>query len=182
MAECNDYEGLRINPTPSSIGNQYAGVSTSDKPTGVPTYSIYLELDTGKFYYYDGSEWQELPCSCSGGGGGSEASTAKVTLNLTADDDTPFIAEKVYASFGFGTAEYCAYVSAVDHVAEIVTYNEDAHIYEILGRVGEHNIYSGIVGDPVCTGGVEYISDGEYFVVTGDGTITVTLSAGGDPK
>lgn len=62
MAECNDFVGLKINPTPSSIGNQYAGVSTSEKPANPPTYSIYLELDTGTFYYYDGSEWKEIPC------------------------------------------------------------------------------------------------------------------------
>lgn len=67
MAECNNYTGLQINPTPSSIGNQYAGVSTDEKPANAPTYSVYLELDTGKFYYYDGTEWKEIPC-CGGGG------------------------------------------------------------------------------------------------------------------
>lgn len=67
MAECNNYTGLQINPTPSSIGNQYAGVSTDEKPAGAPTYSVFLELDTGKFYYYDGAEWKEVPC-CGGGG------------------------------------------------------------------------------------------------------------------
>lgn len=85
MAECNDYEGLRINPTPSSIGNQYAGVSTDEKPASAPTYSVYLELDTGKFYYYDGSEWQELPC-CSGGEGGGGLQTAKLTATCTNPD------------------------------------------------------------------------------------------------
>lgn len=69
MAECNNYTGLQINPTPSSIGNQYAGVSTDEKPANAPTYSVYLELDTGKFYYYDGTEWKEIPCSCNSGGG-----------------------------------------------------------------------------------------------------------------
>lgn len=68
MAECNNYTGLQINPTPSSIGNQYAGVSTDEKPASAPIHSVFLELDTGKFYYYDGTEWKEIPCSCSGGG------------------------------------------------------------------------------------------------------------------
>ena len=38
----------------------YQGKSTDDKPTkGVPLNSLFLELDTGKFYYFDGYEWYE---------------------------------------------------------------------------------------------------------------------------
>lgn len=48
---------------------QYSGVSTEPKPSDVAENSIYLELDTGKFYYYHDNEWHELPCSCSGDGG-----------------------------------------------------------------------------------------------------------------
>lgn len=55
-------EGLVITPTSTKIGNEYAGTSDKSKPTGVPQYSIYLELDTGKFYYYDDGEWNEIPC------------------------------------------------------------------------------------------------------------------------
>ena len=31
---------------------QYEGISTDTKPTGVPNGSRFLELDTGKVYYY----------------------------------------------------------------------------------------------------------------------------------
>ena len=48
---------------------QYMGLSTEEKPEDVPKNSIYLELDTGKFYYYDNGEWKEMDCSCNGGGG-----------------------------------------------------------------------------------------------------------------
>lgn len=44
---------------------EFAGLSTDTKPTeygGKPieTNSIFLELDTGSFYYFDGSEWQTI--------------------------------------------------------------------------------------------------------------------------
>lgn len=40
----------------------YMGVSTEEKPTGVSENSMYLELDTGKFYYYHNGEWNQIPC------------------------------------------------------------------------------------------------------------------------
>lgn len=48
---------------------QYSGVSTEPKPSDVAENSIYLELDTGKFYYYHDNEWHEMDCSCGSGGG-----------------------------------------------------------------------------------------------------------------
>ena len=49
--------------------NRYAGLSTDDKPTTidqvgrkwvVPTNALFLELDTGKFYYFTGADWAEV--------------------------------------------------------------------------------------------------------------------------
>lgn len=44
----------------------YQGLSTdTPKPTeNVPINAMFLELDTGKFYYFDGTSWEEV-------GGGS---------------------------------------------------------------------------------------------------------------
>lgn len=37
----------------------YMGLSTDTKPTeGVYINTIFLELDTGDFYYFDGENWQ----------------------------------------------------------------------------------------------------------------------------
>ena len=42
---------------------QFAGLSTDTKPTGdsVQNGSSYIEMDTGKLYFFDaeGSEWKE---------------------------------------------------------------------------------------------------------------------------
>lgn len=40
--------------------NQYMGMSTDQKPENVPVYSLFVELDTGDVYYWDGSDWAEF--------------------------------------------------------------------------------------------------------------------------
>ena len=39
---------------------EYKGLSTDDKPTDCGTNSIFLELDTGNFYYFDGETWAKI--------------------------------------------------------------------------------------------------------------------------
>jgi len=40
---------------------QFEGESTDTKPTGfIPVNSIFWELDTGDFYYFDGSTWNKI--------------------------------------------------------------------------------------------------------------------------
>ena len=55
----------------------YAGKSTDTKPTDVEVNTIFHALDTGKHYYFDGSDWNEMPNS--GGGGGGDITSANVT-------------------------------------------------------------------------------------------------------
>jgi len=39
----------------------YEGLSTDSKPTeNVAVNSLFLELDTGKFYYFNGTAWAEV--------------------------------------------------------------------------------------------------------------------------
>ena len=57
------------------------GLSTDTKPTGtfsgykVGENSVYLEMDTGKLYYFNGSEWEEM--SMNGQGAGLPAVTSE---------------------------------------------------------------------------------------------------------
>lgn len=39
---------------------EYKGLSTDTKPTDCAVNSLFLELDTGDLYYFDGSEWQTV--------------------------------------------------------------------------------------------------------------------------
>lgn len=38
----------------------YVGLSTDTKPTDALVNSLFLELDTGVFYYFDGSDWAKV--------------------------------------------------------------------------------------------------------------------------
>lgn len=44
----------------------YQGLSTEEKPTdNVPINSLFLELDTGDFYYFDETEWKKVGSGAS---------------------------------------------------------------------------------------------------------------------
>lgn len=43
------------------VCQEYAGLSTDVKPTDdVLENALFLELDTGDFYYFDGSSWAKV--------------------------------------------------------------------------------------------------------------------------
>lgn len=166
MAECNNYTGLQINPTPSSIGNQYAGVSTDEKPANAPTYSVYLELDTGKFYYYDGTEWKEVPCCGDGGGGGGDIATANVTLIDPNENGSKYTVSLTFVPEG-GTAPFVD----VSHDSPVTVSFPLYHGAYFLGL----GSFSGTINfnvPPTTTGGVTMVKDG--FVITGDGSLSIT--------
>ena len=50
----------------SSVNRELMGLSTDEKPTGVGENMLFLELDTGKFYYFTGTEWVEVGTSGEG--------------------------------------------------------------------------------------------------------------------
>lgn len=39
----------------------FSGISTEPKPTYCAVNSLFTELDTGNFFYFDGSEWHQIP-------------------------------------------------------------------------------------------------------------------------
>lgn len=38
----------------------YSGLSTDEKPATAEVNAIFLELDTGDFYYFDGTTWAKI--------------------------------------------------------------------------------------------------------------------------
>lgn len=38
----------------------YVGLSTDTKPSNADVNSLFLELDTGEFYYFDGTAWAKV--------------------------------------------------------------------------------------------------------------------------
>lgn len=41
-------------------GGQWQGLSTDTKPQDADINDLFLELDTGDFYYFDGSTWSKV--------------------------------------------------------------------------------------------------------------------------
>ncbi len=39
---------------------EFKGLSTDAKPTNCGANSVFLELDTGDFYYFDGTAWHKV--------------------------------------------------------------------------------------------------------------------------
>lgn len=50
--------------TPAGAGDvsvmEFKGLSTDEKPTSCGVNSLFLELDTGDFYYYTGAAWAKV--------------------------------------------------------------------------------------------------------------------------
>ena len=64
----------------------YEGLSTDTKPTDVPVNTLFHELNTDKFFFWDGENWTENP---HGGGAGFEPTDAQLTAmnsGITATD------------------------------------------------------------------------------------------------
>lgn len=53
--------------------HEFLGLSTDDMPmVDIALNSLFLELDTGKVYYFDGSDWLEVGAGGGDGGDGYE--------------------------------------------------------------------------------------------------------------
>ena len=72
-------ESANQTPLPERGGSydyEFKGTSSDTKPTeNVAENSLFYELDTGSFYYFTGSSWEEIPGAGGGGGGTSEWET-----------------------------------------------------------------------------------------------------------
>lgn len=51
---------VTLNDNRQTGEHEYKGLSTDDKPTNAGVNSLFLELDTGDFYYFDGEEWAKI--------------------------------------------------------------------------------------------------------------------------
>jgi hypothetical protein len=65
----------------------YEGASTDTKPTDVDNNTIFKELDTGINYYYDGTDWNEIP-KAGGGFTPTESQLTAMNSGITAEDVT----------------------------------------------------------------------------------------------
>lgn len=126
------------------------------------------------------SYFNELLGEQLGGGGDSDFSTAQVTLNLTAMDDeenpVTLVAESIKSEFLFASVPYTSEIfEVVNHQVNVLMSQNYGVISAIMALDENDNMYSQINGTPTTTGGVTWNAEGNFFEVTGDGTITAVL-------
>lgn len=46
--------------TNNGSGLNLLGLSTDEKPTDAAINTLFLEVDTGDFYYFDGTSWAKV--------------------------------------------------------------------------------------------------------------------------
>lgn len=51
---------ITANDNKNKCEREFKGLSTDTKPTCCFINSLFLELDTGDFYYFDGSDWNKV--------------------------------------------------------------------------------------------------------------------------
>lgn len=55
-----DKSMITINSCKQDGEHEYKGLSTDTKPTNCAVNSLFLELDTGDFYYFNGTTWAKV--------------------------------------------------------------------------------------------------------------------------
>lgn len=63
----------------------FSGVSTEPKPTNCAVNSLFTELDTGNFYYFDGNKWNQIPMIS----GDDNLDLVKARINLKIQEVPP---------------------------------------------------------------------------------------------
>lgn len=114
-----------------------------------------------------------------GGGGSSDFSTAEVTLNLTVENATLVETSLETLLINYPNEDFsyvCGHNPSIDNKCSVLLYQGYATAEGVLAIDNNEHDYSSIVGTPVTTGGVSWDADRRFFEITGDGTITATLS------
>lgn len=149
------------------------GLSTDTKPTtGIANGSIFIEMDTGKVYFFDAAngEWAVFSGSGGGGGGGgdSDFSTAEVTFtNNTGELTSMTVPIAVEANaLGEGTPAATFYEVRLDDDTPIT-------VNVVLYKGTAACVSNGYTEGFETTGDIQMQGDG-FFVITGDGTITIS--------
>ena len=150
--------------TANNLTTTYNGLSTDQKPLNGRNGDKFIEINTGKTYLYDeaGSQWTEVSSGSGGGGGSSDFTTATVTV--AAEPGASFY---LYMPFTFDSEERTGLLSS--GITESGTYTTP--------------LYKGLLGCPITIGSdysIQTSGDiqnvGEFFLITGDGTITISLA------
>lgn len=141
---------ITINTPGAAYEYEYKGLSTDEKPTDCAANSLFLELDTGKFYYFDGEAWNELGAGGGGGGGGDVLYDGTLTFTL---QEGSYISAPLFTMTRFPETDETVYMYIDDvQFAETAStwMHEDPDVYEA---------YFTPSGSSDPTGMIQYVND-----------------------
>lgn len=159
----------------------YEGTSADMKPSDADKNAIFQELDTGIDYYYDGTNWNEIPSS-GGGGGGTGTDNYNELSNKPSINSVTLSGNKTAANLGLQaeiTGDVTISSDNVDDTgatnlfvtsSEKSTWNgkQDALIIDSEPTESSTN--------PVQSGGVYTALSGKQAALAFDGTYSATTN------
>ena len=143
------------------------GLSTDTKPTDVPENTLFLELDTNKFYYFANGGWAEV---------GTEAPTPQVHYSVTISSNA-WIVEPDFGYIKFTDPRSAGLVAGNRY--SVAMTGETAEIKNAFGEDDGVQITSNsyaILDNGDSTKFTIYVSSAPNF----DTTITIDSVGGGD--
>lgn len=102
----------------------FNGLSTDTKPINCAVNSLFLELDTGNFYYFDGTEWNQIPMIS----GDDNLDLVKARINGKIQKVPPEALEGITQIGPYGFYR-CAYLQSLTVPSTVTSIGERAFQY-----------------------------------------------------
>lgn len=157
---------------------EYKGLSTDIKPTDCTVNSLFLELDTGYFYYFDGNDWLKLKS-------GDGYNSFKKLIDRSITEITPEMTEGITRVYTH-TFRGCSQLSkvtvseGVTDIGQFAFYQctalNDLNLPEGLSTIG-NCAFEGCssLTDLILKNGLKNIGDFSFKSCTGLSDITIPL-------
>ena len=112
--------------------DDFSGVSTEPKPTNCAVNSLFTELDTGNFYYFDGNKWNQIPMIS----GDDNLDLVKARLNGSIEEVPPEALEGItqIGPYGFYKCSELRSLTVPSTVTSIGdhAFQECSRLYELI--------------------------------------------------
>lgn len=161
---------LQVNGSTQTVTSTFFGLSTDEKPTDAGNGSCFIELDTGKGYFFDieNGEWIEVQSS-GGGGGSSDVSLATVTIINSTPEYELSGSGAVFAPNPYVEPPFIGSTGNF-----IVPNGSESREIQVLLYKGKAQIQFWDATILSATGDAE--ADGDMAQITGDCTLTIEFA------
>lgn len=180
MSDVRNYEEYRAQVL-ASLGEDYTveDLRNEERFRSKVLDGLGMSYETEDLVNFEKYRLKVLQGIAGGGGSSSDFSTAEVTLNFTVENATlvETSLETLRIDYPSEDFNYVAHhIPSINNKCPVLLYQGFATAEGVQAIDSNEVYYESIVGTPVTTGGVSWNADLSCFEITGDGTITATLS------